>query len=424
MNLLRFKLLLKNFLPSSYQLKVSLTTILIRTTYIGIVFTTYYFVLKHIPRNMAYHLELALVLVAATSIVVFLPLMERFAKKLRTQFLSEYLTEDAESFRQAIKQFNYDALVKHVFPDMVKITASHSGTMALLSPNGTFEFHTYFRGRQKKLSPTKEISVKLNFQDFLKSKKNGASVTDAIYLPEINNDFMELHANYIYPFLFREKLFGFLAVSNIPNPEAVHTLSLLAGQSALTIHNNILSFHISENKKYRKEAEYAERVQNLLETGTIPELPGWMIKAYPRSHGNLVEFFQVEDGSWFFVVLNAGRTYQHIGIILSYILGVVYTQSQLRVLKGFTDIKTLIQTTFQKLDWKDRYELIIGKMGYSELYVIQEGLQFHITRESHNEEVVASIGWKNMISMEKGPILILHAGKPILKFTFQDGAFG
>lgn len=80
MNLLRFKLLLKNFLPSSYQLKVSLTTILIRTTYIGIVFTTYYFVLKHIPRNMAYHLELALVLVAATSIVVFLPLMERFAK--------------------------------------------------------------------------------------------------------------------------------------------------------------------------------------------------------------------------------------------------------------------------------------------------------------------------------------------------------
>ncbi|TGN17155.1 hypothetical protein [Leptospira idonii] len=416
----KLKQWIKSLLPSSYQLKVSITTIVTRTLYIFIVFATYYVVYKQIPRSLTYHLELTFILVAAISIVIYLPLIERMAKSLRVRFLSEYLTEDAESFRQAIKQFNYDALVKHVFPDMVKITESQLGTMAVLSPKGTFSFHTYFRGRQKKLSPTKDIEVKQNFQEFLRSKKSGASVTEAIHSPEINGDFLELHANYIYPFLFREKLFGFLAVSNIPNADAAHTLSLLAGQSALTIHNHILSYHIAENKKYRKEAEYAERVQNLLETGTIPELPGWMIKAYPRSHGNLVEFFQVEDGSWFFVVLNAGRSYQHIGILLSYILGVVYAQSQLRILKGFSDIKTLIQSTFQKLEWKDRYELIIGKIGYSELYLIQEGKQLRITRENDNEEVVASIGWKNMIQMEKGPILILQGKEPILKFSFQE----
>lgn len=110
---------------------------------------------------------------------------------------------------------------------------------------------------------------------------------------------MELHANYIYPFIFREKLFGFIAVSNIPNSDASHSLSLLAGQSALTIHNHILSYHISENKKYQKEAEYAVRVQNLLETGTIPKLIGWEITPFKRTNRNLIEFFQVEDGSWF-----------------------------------------------------------------------------------------------------------------------------
>ncbi len=417
MNSFPISFFLRKLLPTGYQWKVSLTVVLSRASYILLVFLTYFLLLNQIPNDLTYGLEMAFVLVMALSILIYLPLIERFTRSLRVRFLSEYLTEDAESFRQAIKQFNLDALIKHVFPDMVKITESHSGTIAILMPDGTFDFHTYFRGRQKKLSPTKQIVVKQHFKDYLKTKKEGSSVTDAIHTPEINRDFMELHANFIYPFLFREKLFGFLAVSNIPNADAAHTLSLLAGQTALTIHNHVLSYHIAENKKYRKEAEYADRVQDLLETGTIPELPGWKINAYPRLHGNLVEFFQVEDGSWYFVVLNAGRTYHHIGIILSYILGVVYSQSQLRILTGFADIKQLIHSTFQKLEWKDKYELIIGKIDFNELYLIQEGRQFKIIRETNEEEVVASIGWKNRIQLERGPVLVLHSGQPILRFS-------
>ncbi|MCU0824012.1 MAG: hypothetical protein MUF77_05170 [Leptospira sp.] len=52
------------------------------------------------------------------------------------------------------------------------------------------------------------------------------------------------------------------------------------------------------------------------------------------------------------------------------------------------------------------------------MFVIQEGLQFRITRK--NEEVVASIGWKNVISMDKGPITIMQNGEPILKFKFEE----
>ncbi|XDD46252.1 hypothetical protein AB3N60_16330 [Leptospira sp. WS39.C2] len=408
----------KYFLPSSYQLKLSVTNLFTRTVFILFVYISYFIILVQIPESMSYRLELALLLTCAFSLILYLPLIERLTRLLRTKFLSEYLTEDAESYRQAIKRFNFDALVKNVFPDMVKITGSQSGTMAVLTQNGTFAFHSYFRGRQKKLSPTKDIVVKLSFQSFLLANRNGASIANTFSNEDINNDFMELHANYIYPFIFREKLFGFIAVSNIPNTDASHSLSLLAGQSALTIHNHILSYHISENKKYQKEAEYAVRVQNLLETGTIPKIMGWEITPFKRTNRNLIEFFQVEDGSWFFVILNTGKSYQHIGIILSYILGVVYSQSRLKLLKGFSDIKTLIQSTFQKLDWKENYEMIIGKIGYSELYIIQEGKQFKILRNS--EEVVASMGWKNMISMDKGPIVIQQRGEPVLKFNFEE----
>nr|WP_245918452.1 hypothetical protein [Leptospira ellinghausenii] len=409
---------MKFFLPSSYQLKLSVTNLFTRSVFILLVYVSYFIILVQIPETMSYRLELALLLTSAFALILYLPLIERLARYMRTKFLSEYLTEDAESYRQAIKRFNFDALIKNVFPDMVKITGSQSGTMAVLTQNGTFAFHSYFRGRQKKLSPTKDILVKSSFQSFLLANRNGASVANTFSNENINNDFMELHANYIYPFIFREKLFGFIAVSNIPNSDASHSLSLLAGQSALTIHNHILSYHISENKKYQKEAEYAVRVQNLLETGTIPNILGWEIIPFKRTNRNLIEFFQVEDGSWFFVILNAGKSYQHIGIILSYILGVVYSQSRLKLLKGFSDIKTLIQSTFQKLDWKENYEMIIGKIGYSELYIIQEGKQFKIIRNS--EEVVASMGWKNMISMDKGPIIIQQRGEPVLKFNFKE----
>lgn len=115
---------------------------------------------------MSYHLELALLLTSAFALILYLPIIERLTRYIRTRFLSEYLTEDAESYRQAIKRFNFDALIKNVFPDMVKITGSHSGTMAVLTQNGTFAFHSYFRGRQKKLSPTKDITVKTSFQSF------------------------------------------------------------------------------------------------------------------------------------------------------------------------------------------------------------------------------------------------------------------
>lgn len=414
----KIKNTLKFFLPSSYQLKLSVTNLFTRTVFIVLVYISYFIIIFQIPESMSYRLELALLLTCAFSLILYLPLIERLTRYMRTKFLSEYLTEDAESYRQAIKRFNFDALIKNVFPDMVKITGSQSGTMAVLTHNGTFAFHSYFRGRQKKLSPTKDIIVRSSFQSFLLANRNGASVANTFSNENINNDFMELHANYIHPFIFREKLFGFIAVSNIPNSDASHSLSLLAGQSALTIHNHILSYHISENKKYQKEAEYAVRVQNLLETGTIPKILGWEITPFKRTNRNLIEFFQVEDGSWFFVILNAGKSYQHIGIILSYILGVVYSQSRLKLLKGFSDIKTLIQSTFQKLDWKENFEMIIGKIGYSELYIIQEGKQFKILRNS--EEVVASMGWKNMISMDKGPIIIQQRGEPVLKFNFNE----
>ncbi len=409
---------LSSFLPSGYQLKITFATLAIRSGLVFLIFFSYYVLLNAIPSNLAFHYQLVTVLVGTMAILIFLPLTEKYGRRLKNRFLSEYLTEDEESLRQAIKQFNYDTLIRNVFPDMVKITASHSGTLAVLNPSGSFEFFTYFRGRQKKIAPNRQITVKIKFQEFLKSKKNGVSLSEIGSNTEINEDFIELHANFIYPLLFREKLFGFLAVSNIPNSEALQSIALLAGQAALTIHNALLSTHIADNKKYKKEAEYADRIQFLLETGNIPAIPNWELQVLPRNHGNLVEFFQSGDDRWFFLVLNAGKKTQHVGIVLSYLIGIIFSQKRLKLIKSFPEIRQMIQQTFLKLEWKERYEYLIGKLDNAELQLLQEGVQFQVNRETDPKEVVVSVGWKNKVSFTKGAIIIKYGGQSILRINY------
>lgn len=411
---------LNTFLPSGYQLKITLTTLAIRSGLVFLIFLSYYIILNAIPPNLAFHYELVTVLVGTLAILFFLPITEKYGRRLKNRFLSEYLTEDEESLRQAIKQFNYDTLIRNVFPDMVKITASHTGTLAVLNPEGSFEFFTYFRGRQKKIAPNRQIKVKTNFQEFLKSRKNGVSLSELGSNAEINEDFIELHSNFIYPLIFREKFFGFLAVSNIPNGEALQSIALLAGQAALTIHNALLSSHIADNKKYKKEAEYADRIQFLLETGNIPSIPNWELQVLPRNHGNLVEFFQSGDDSWFFLVLNAGKKTQHVGIVLSYLIGIIFSKKRLKLIKSFPEIRQLIQQTFLKLEWKERYEYLIGKLDKAELQLLQEGVQFQVNRETDPKEVVVSVGWKNKVSFTKGAIIIKYGGQSILRINYTD----
>ena len=79
----------------------------------------------------------------------------------------------------------------------------------------------------------------------MKDKKQGASTSDLVGLPDINNDFIDLKANFIIPFIFREKIFGFLAVTNIPKEDELLNLKVLASKSALAVYNHILSSAIA-----------------------------------------------------------------------------------------------------------------------------------------------------------------------------------
>ncbi|WCL48963.1 hypothetical protein [Leptospira sp. GIMC2001] len=394
-------------LPSGYQVKRFLIVFATRFLFLVISFLIYWSLLKNLPQDIHFNLEVAMVLTLTICTVVFLPIFEKFSLYLKGIFLSEYLLEDASVSRFAYKRFDNNSLIKSVFPDMVKISGSESGKLGILKEDGTFDIYTYNRGRQKKI-PTRNENTPMNqLMQFLLKFKNGVSISETVSHPEINSDFIALRADFIVPFLFREKIFGFLAVSNIPDREALHQLIVLSGQCALVIHNQNLSAHIVENLKYRQEEESAKRIQNLLQKGKVPEIDELSIQFTGLDPSTLIEFFQTEDNRWNFLILSAGGPPRSAGLLHSYILGLLYSRLKRGKANNFIEIKTMISETFQKVEWKEKYGYLLGKFqAGGNLEILHEGNLFKVYEVKKPDISITSIGWKNFINANSYPISI------------------
>jgi hypothetical protein len=139
------------------------------------------------------------------------------------------------------------------------ILLSVMGRLAILIREpADYEVYTYFNGRRRKIKP-KSVQIKDRLLNFLKDKKHGISIGELLGHSEINDDFLELKANFVIPFIFRERIFGFLAVTNIPSPEDLLNLKVLASKSAIAVYNHILSSQVVLHKKYKREFEIANR---------------------------------------------------------------------------------------------------------------------------------------------------------------------
>lgn len=403
--------------PSAYQIKKITITSLIRFLFLLVAFSIYFLSIQFSPSALAYKYEIAMIVTLTILTLVFLPPFDYISLYLKNKFLSEYLSLDESVSRLAYKKFDINSLIKSVFPDMVKIAGSKSGRLALLKEDDTFDIYTFHRGRQKKVH-TREDNTPMNLLiRFLLKKKKGISISETLDYPEINEDFVALRADYIIPFIFREKIFGFLATSSIPDSEALNQLNFLSHQCAVIIHNQNLSNHIVENLKYRQEEESANRIQSALQRITPPSIPGLKITPYNKEYSALmVEFFQTQDGTWNFLILTAGGPIRSSGLIHSYIRGLLYSRVIDNRAGTFVEIKEIIQQTFHKAEWKEKYGYMIGKlMNNMGLELLQEGIVIKVINEKKPDFSLASVGWKNIIDPGAYPLVFELNNKPILR---------
>ncbi len=391
---------------SDYRIKSSAISVSMKVLS-GILSVSMYLTIKKgIPSDIAYPQEISFLTTMVISIVLIFPFQEKTLSYLNGLFLSEYLSDDRLSAKIAHKRFDADSLIRNVFPDMVKISNSPSGRLAILNKSETsYDIYSYSRGRQRKVK-IRETNINTRLTNLLKSKKHSISITDVMNFPEINDDFMALKSNFIMPFIFREKLFGFLATTNIPSEDAKADLYFLSSKAALAVHNHILSFKVAENKKYKREFETAERIQFFIQSSQIPKIPNLNIELLKTDSRTLIEFYPPNSGGLVFVIFALPSFRKGEGLVLSYISGALYIH--LRTFKNnLLQIKEAIENTLKEISYSDPYELLIGfaEKEKNLLQILANSKEITAVRKENPEKNIISLGWRNLIELNSSKIV-------------------
>lgn len=412
--------LLDAIIPSGFFIKRVTIMGLVRVVFLLASFAIYFISLHYIPEGIVFRNLVAMILTLTIAIIFLLPGFDYLTNFFKHKFLSEYLADDPSVSRLAYKRFDINSLIKSVFPDMVKISGSESGRLGILLEDGTFDIYNYNRGRQKKIQ-TREDNTSMNLLiQYLVDKKDGVDISETSDKPDINQDFISLRADFIIPFVLREKVFGFLAVSSIPDREAKQQLYLLSGQCALVIHNQNLSTQIVENMKYRQEDESAKRIQNILQKTRPPNIKGMEIKISDNLPTMIIEFFQTGDENWNFLVLAAGGPARSAGLVHSYIQGLLYSRLKKKKAETFVEIKEIILQTFLKAEWKEKYGYLIVKiLPDFKMEILQEGTMFRITNEKNPSHVLTSMGWKNIVETYSYPLVFEYRGSQFMRMELK-----
>ncbi|AOP32605.1 hypothetical protein A0128_01170 [Leptospira tipperaryensis] len=379
----------------------------------------YFFILSMIPTAIEYYMEVSFLSTLLFAVFVIFPLQEKLSGKLKSILISEYLSDDPRSSRMAYRRFDHDGLIKNVFPDLVRLTESNYGKLALLNNDlRTFELYTYAKKKQRKVITHDGINPEAKLLKYILNKKNGAMIGEPDQNHEINEDFVSLRANFILPFVYRETLFGFLAVSNIPKDSVRQDLSFLSGKCGIAVHNHILSSQVAENKKYRKELETAGKIRKFLEAGEPPMIGNIRTEILSREPGELVEFLNADGEETYFVILKLGITNQVSVLVLCYILGILYSARTSRSVQSLNYVKNLVESYLKEISWNEEYDLLVGVIRRTEstISLRSSGKNFKVHRNSNFGKNLLSIGWEVEEEIGNDPLILTWKTRAMISF--------
>ncbi|ALE41341.1 hypothetical protein KQY10_20135 [Leptospira interrogans] len=404
-------------LVTDYYLISTIINLFAKGSSVLIALGIYFFILSTVPSAIEYYMEVSLLSTLIFAVFILFPLQEKFSGKLKSILISEYLSDDPRSSRLAYRKFDHEGLIKNVFPDLVRLTESNYGKLALLNNDlKTFELYTYAKKKQRKVIIHDGINPDSKLLKYILNKKNGVIIGEQDQNHEINEDFVSLRANFILPFVYRETLFGFLAVSNIPKDSVRQDLSFLSGKCGIAVHNHILSSQVAENKKYRKELETAGKIRKFLEAAEPPMIGTIRIEILSREPGELIEFLNSDGEETYFVILKLGVTNQVSVLVLCYILGTLYSAKTSRAFQSLNNIKHLVESYLKEISWNEEYDLLVGIIRKSEstISLKTSGKNFKVHKNSDFSKNLLSAGWEVEENIEKDPLVLTWKNRTMI----------
>ena len=408
-----------SLLPSGFKIKSTLIILSTRLLLISTGLFTYTVLSDNLTDVYSSKMVIAEIGAILTSIIFILPVQEYIEIYLKKKILSEYLFEDPLTLRFAYKRFEVHDLIRNVFPDMVKASGSIMGRLAVLNQLDYFDAYTYTKGRRRKIK-NQSFLVSKRLKTYLVSKKDGVSISEISDNPAILEDFALMKASFILPFVFREKLFGFVSFTNVPDASELSTMRIISSKAALSIYNHILSSQIAIHKKYKHEFEVASRIEDKIFSNKIPEFIGIEFKSYPSDPNLLLEFFRnEEEGHVFVLIAMNGKNRFSSGLVSSHLLGKYYSQSLVRKKHNHKTIRMFTEKSLQELSWKEGFEMIIGsfKENSTRITFTQVGLNFRVTDSELKTDNLISVGWKYTLDIKSDSLLIYYKKEKVISIN-------
>ena len=412
----------KNFLQEllPFKLRAGLIFFSTRIVFLLLVFIIYY------VSSILFYLELQFkfqVTVLTTTIVylVFLvPIQEKIEIFLKKKFLSEYLYDDVLSLKHAYKNFELKTLISNVFPDMVRIAGAKSGKMIIKKEENSYDAYSYVEGKSKKIR-TQTFSLNEEFLTHLKTCK------DIITLPQVHETdsvvhrkMLELKVESILPFRYRNKLFGFLGISGVPDSRVENDLKLLASKAAIAVFNHNLTSQVAILNRFKQEIENASKIQGHVFHTTIPKFVNLNIEITNRDPNIILEFFRNSEKEIALVLISITNPNLTSGLVLAHVLGKLEALKYSTKKNSHKSLRKFLDSVFDELTLRDSYESLIGI--YDEvnkkITFTQVGTHFKVTNQK--KEGGISVGWK--YSIEFSLLQIYHKKKLILNIQAKPNS--
>lgn len=378
-----------------------------------------------VPSNVPRYNEIVSLVFLLLAVLFLFPARERLHRLVLGRTDYEAMFGGTHHLDFIATHFTIDSIAHEIFPELMAWMGVRAAKLAISdSARKHFVYYLYSEGQ-----PIKERSSYYHSVDELLRfvKHERTPLTPERPLPEeIRKILVRMRAALFFPIFYRNRMVGFLILHEPPtNKYAERALETFAGKAAASIQNSILSARFMDSAAMEREFLVAEKIRKFLQRTDLPTIPGIQINLYENERAPIVvEFFTTPEQrgtAWFLVMFGADRVNGSSAILLSSLLGSLYSfikkDNQITLHKLLTHFRKNRSTSAF-----DRIDLCLAEIRSHEDQILAmfDGPGFQVHNPEKPASVLTSSGWRNMIDLKENPTVRFSFGdKPVIQFNRQ-----
>ena len=303
------------------------------------------------PLGNKMHNEIATVIFILISILVLFPLRDFILTKMNKRgYLSYFILKDNQLLDTIERPFSIESLIQKEFPELMDWLSLFESSLAILESDRKSYLIYKYKNRKiiDKVKINKKEIDKLNL--FLGKKNIQINLFDMDIPDEVGQQLKKLGYKIAYPLLFRKTVLGLLLFNQVPKSiYAKSILEVFCHQSALTIHNHILSLRVIDSRIYDNEFKTARRILRSMENLTPHNLDNYKIEKITFNKAYLLEYFKLNKDNHLFQIMICDELTGSLGLLIYGLVGELFSYINLY---ENNSLKKIIKYLEKSFNWK------------------------------------------------------------------------